>query len=188
MATCDCCGCVFASDYGTSEITGVGTVDDPFVLSTVDPAWQRPYARIIRTSGFQTISTGASYTALTLVTESFDVGNFWSAGAPTRLTAPENGMYIFGGTCGLVSVPTNTTIELGIRLNGSQLLTVVDQNQEAVHAAILEPRLLVTYQYFMNAGDYIELVIRHEAGSNRNTLNDTSEGTTFWIMYAGRVI
>src|SRR5688572_32190137 len=95
MAKCDCCGCVITEDYGTSQVVGTGSSDDPFVVSMVDPAWVRPAARVRRTTD-QLISNSI-FVPISFDTEVFDTGNFWVIGSPTLFTISEAGMYAFGG-------------------------------------------------------------------------------------------
>jgi hypothetical protein len=187
MAACDCCGCIFESDYGTSIITGTGTKPDPYQISIVDTAWIRPAARV-RRAALQAIPTGAAFTAITFDTEVFDQGgNFWVVAAPTRLTIPLSGLYIFGG-CGIWAGNATGTRELGVRLNGSTIIAVNDQPPDATSGAGNTPWQQITYQKILGEGDYLELVARQESGGSLNMTAEADDAIVFWIVYAGRTI
>jgi hypothetical protein len=187
MASCDCCGCVLDDDYGTSLVSGTGSSGDPFVVEMIDPGWQRPVARV-RNSASQLIASSTSvYTAVTFDTEVFDIGSFWDIGNPTRLTAPLDGIYLFGG--GVVWAANATGIrELGYRLNGTTILNTYDQSTDAVSGATNTPWMSSEYQWRLGVGDYVELVVRQESGGNLNITADGQNASVFWMMYAGRVV
>lgn len=186
MAKCDCCGCVFLSDYGTSTIVGEGSANDPYKVSMVDPTWLRPGARVRRTST-QSIATGASFTAISFDTEVFDQGNFWVVGSPTLFTIPETGMYIFGGNAIWAANATGTR-ELGFRLNGSTILLAVDQPPDPTNGGTTTIYAHAAYQSKLTAGDTLELVARQESAGALLVNPEADDSIVFWIVYAGKTI
>lgn len=187
MARCDCCGCVFESDYGTSTISGSGSQTDPYTVSIVDTAWIRPAARVRRTTN-QSIATGATFAPITFDTEIFDQGgNFWVVGAPTIFTIPLAGLYLFGG-CGLWAANATGTRELGIRLNGTTIVNVNDQPVESIHGGTFTPNSHVTGQSRLGIGDTLELVARQESGGPLNLTAEADESISFWIVYVGKTV
>ncbi len=187
MAKCDCCGCVFLSDYGTSTITGEGTATDPYVVSVVDPTWERPSARVRRTTTQSIPSTDATFTPITFNTAIFDTRTFWSAGAPTLITIPEQGLYVFGGN-GKWAANATGTREIGFRRNGSEILLVVDQPMEATNGGTTVPSSHASYQARLNAGDTLELIVRQESGGALDMTAEADNSIVFWIVYAGKVV
>lgn len=183
MARCDCCGCVFDSDYGTSIVTGSGTTVDPYIFSEVNADWVRPAARVERTTS-QSIPNN-TITAISFDTENFDTGGFWTVGSPTRLTVSEEGLYMFGG-CVLWPANTTGTRELGLRLNGT---TILQHNDQPVDPSLSIPYWQqVTYQAILTPTNYLELTARHEAGVSLNLMEEEHESMSFWIVYMGRAV
>src|SRR5688572_4835260 len=187
MAKCDCCGCVIAEDYGTSEVTGEGSSTDPYVVSLVDETWQRPAARVRRTTD-QLISHNI-FVPISFDTEVFDTGGFWVIGSPTLFTITEAGMYAFGG-CVRWGVNAEGTREVGFRKNGSTILLVNDQPVDATNGATVSPWQAASYQAPLAPGETLELVVRQEAsgGAALNTFTEADDSQVFWIVYLGRVI
>lgn len=66
-------------------------------------------ARVARTS--TSFNPAGSPTAITWSSAEFDVGGLWSAGNPTRLTAPTAGKYVVGA---YVGISTNIAWKLDI--------------------------------------------------------------------------
>lgn len=184
--TCDCCGCIFESDYGTTNVTGTGTHSNPYVVSKVEPTWIRPAARVRRTTN-QSIATGAAFAAITHDTPSFDTGNFWSASFPTRLVIPQTGLYLFGGSCMWQAAAAGTR-EIGIRLNGTTVLQLNDQPTDATSGATNTPWQSVGYQYRLSIGDYLELVVRQESAGALIVQSEFDDSPAFWIVYLGKTI
>jgi hypothetical protein len=187
MATCDCCGCNIVSDYGTTLVSGTGTHVDPYVISKVDSSWIRPAARV-RRAATQSIASGAAFAAVSFDTEIFDQGgNFWDPAFPTRLTIPQDGMYIFGG-CGLWAANATGTREIGFRINGSTVIQLNDQPTDTINGGTNTPWQSVGYQKRLGMGEYLELVVRQESGGALNLNAEADDSIVFWIVYAGRTI
>jgi len=186
MARCDCCGCEIASDYGTSTVVGDGSAATPFTISKIDPNWQRPHARVRRTTT-QSITPSGTFNAISFDTEVFDFGGFWVVGSPTLFTIPEDGMYIFGG-CGIWAANATGTRELGIRKNGTDIIMVCDSPPDGTNGATMTPRAHVTYQSPLVAGNTLELVARQESGGALNMTAEADDSIVFWIVYAGKKV
>lgn len=186
MANCSCCGCVLESDYGTSIVTGDGSQSNPYSIALVDPTWQRPAARVRRTTTQSIPLDLVNYTAASFDIEIFDTGNFWTIGSPTRFTITEPGIYLFGG-CFLWDNSGDGIREIGIRLNGTTLLLNNHQPTRITNEAGLINE--IEYQWKLNTGDYIELMARHENHiGSLNITPETESSIVFWIVYAGRTI
>lgn len=186
MGSCDCCGCIVESDYGTSIVTGGGTASDPYTIVLADPEWVRPAVRVRRTTN-QSIPTGASFAAVSFDTEVFDQGGFWDVGSPTLLTMPEEGLYIFGA-CAEWAANVTGTRELGFRLDGGTILQIDDQPVESNEGATLTPWMNLSYQYRLNAGSTLELVARQESGVALNLIAEADDSITFWAVYVGKIV
>lgn len=185
MAACDCCGCVFESDYGTSIVTGEGTATDPYIISMASVPFVRPAARVRRTTT-QSITPSGTFVPISFDTEIFDTDAIWTVGSPTEFTINTDGIYIFGG-CGLWAANGTGTRELAFRLNGSNIIQTNDQPAETTHAASTRWHH-ITYQYRLGAGDSLELLARQESGGALNMTAEAEDSIVFWIVYAGRVI
>lgn len=187
MARCDCCGCEFASDYGTSIVTGEGTNESPYVISQVDADWIRPVVQVRRTTD-QTVATGDSFTVISFDTVIFEEGaEFWDISNPTEIVIPEDGVYIFGA-CGKWAANATGIRELGFRLNGTEIIQINDQAPEATNWATLTPWMNLSYQKPLGAGSILELVARQESGGDLNLLAEADNSITFWAMYVGRFV
>lgn len=186
MGSCNCCGCVVESDYGTSVVIGEGTTTDPYVISLVNADWVRPAVHVRRTTN-QSIDTGATFTAVSFDTEVFDQEGFWSVGSPTLLTMPEEGLYIFGA-CAKWAANDTGTRELGFRLDGGTIIRIDDQPVESTSGATLTPWMNLSYQYRLNAGSTLELVARQESGGALNLVAEADDSITFWAIYAGKIV
>lgn len=185
MATCTCCGCVFASDYGTSVITGSGEPGDEYIISEVDASWIRPAARVRRTTD-QTIATGG-FAAISFDTEVFDTNNFWVVGSPTIFTIGLEGIYSIGGCIKWAANVTGTR-ELAIRKNGTTILNLDDQFVDANNGGTFTPWQTVTYNARLSVGDSLELLARQESGGNLNVTAEADDTSVFWIVYLGKTV
>lgn len=180
MSRCDCCGCQFADDYGTSTVSGSGTSADPFTVTRVDPAFVRPAVRV---TGGTVASVPNQATPLTVVpfnTEVFDTDNMWVIGSPTRLTLQRTGFYVFGAE---ILWPSNAT---GNRImewrhtpiSGSGAVALLDNRNDAPSGDYSRQ---LNYQWYFTAGDYLELYVGQVSGG---ALNMTS--SIAWAVYIGR--
>lgn len=187
MSACECCGCVVTDDYGTSIVTGEGTRLSPYYVELADPGWSRPVVRIRRNTS-QSIPNN-TLTPVTFSTEIFDIGGYWVIGSPTILTMPETGLYVFGGSGRWAANGTGTR-EMGFRRNGTQVLHINDNPSAPTIGAANALYHNVTYQYPLDAGDTLELVVRQESGGALNLFADGSsqESIVFWAAYMGRTI
>lgn len=123
-------------------------------------------------SGTQTISTGTP-TAVIFDTETRDDGGLWSGGAPTRLTAPSTGWYAGGGFVFWDGV-TGLGRRLLARLDGSTTLARASTIADANHN---DPSLCVSWQYYMTAGQYVDLAVDQNSGGDV----DVSAGAAAWM-------
>jgi len=151
--------------------------DDTVLRSTgTAPSWGNlPFSGALITRTTTQSINDSTETAITFTAETFDVGGYWDAGAPTRLTIPTTGYYIFGGQ---VSWATNTS---GIRdaklfVNGS-VINIETRNPVTGAFAIHH---IVTVRS-LSATDYVELYGRQTSGGALNL-----QGTqNLWIRFIG---
>jgi hypothetical protein len=138
-------------------------------------------ARVFRSTNQTGITSGDTYPAVSFDEDSgdgaFDEGGYWSGGAPTRLTIPDNGTYMFGGN---VVWDGNTTgrRDTKIRLNGDNSALLASVGQSVVGANTVQN--LSSIKQFA-AGDYIELIVFQDSGSNRDLLTSDTDAPVFWI-------
>lgn len=129
----------------------------------------KPTAYAYDTTATVAITT-ATWTAVTL-----NDGEAWDTDAihdlvtnPSRLTFTTPGIYLITYRAELAPDAGGTYREAGIRKNGATFLDVDRQAPNASLGARLGKSLV---QNFVN-GDYVELVVRHDKGSDLNLLGD----------------
>jgi len=91
-----------------------------------------------------------------------DDGGYWSAANPSRLTVSQAGWYIVQGTVGFAGPGVVTIYDAYISIN--RAYTRGGVSLTTIGTCYLSPFAIVR----LNAGDYVELVIRHMAGSAIN--------------------
>lgn len=188
MGACNCCGCVVESDYGTSIVTGDGTAAEPYTIALVDPTWVRPAVRIRRTTN-QSFPSTTGYGVVSFDTVVFEQGGeFWAAGAPTIITIPEDGLYIFGACGKWAAGNLAGARRIGFRLNGTTVILTDDQPLEATHGATLTPWMNLSYQYRLGIGDTLELVAHQNSGDSLNLVAEADDSITFWAVYVGKTV
>lgn len=115
-----------------------------------------------RRTASQSIPTSfPSEAAITWQSERWDYGGYWDSGAPTRFTVPPgcDGLHRMTG-CVEWAVNTTGSRRFRIRLNGATIIAVV-QDSAATSNNIVQ---IVTAEYDLVAGDYVEFMVAHGAG------------------------
>lgn len=113
-------------------------------------------------------STNAAITAgfplvVTFDTEVIDEDNFWDAGAPTRITIPEDGWYAINGQAAVDS-GGNDVLILEIRLNGNVVPRLrQDSYPQDPTISVGQVQGIV----YLELGDYLELFVTL-LSTNRN--------------------
>jgi lysophospholipase L1-like esterase len=126
-------------------------------------------------SGVQSI--GTTLTALTFDTESYDTNTYHdNVTNNTRFTVPTTGYYRLTG---LLNTDANAVARVGLRVNGSTYIGTVAAGNAG---ASIEGGVLITTEYSLTAGDYVELM--GYFGTTQNTKVGLN-GTTFSIQYLG---
>jgi len=130
------------------------------------PATQ-PYVRV-GLVGTQSIPN-ATYTAISFDTVRGDRGPspHWVSGSPTRLTCQVAGVYIIAWAVQFPASATGNTRLASARLNGATQLAYGGQMGLTWLAAAGGMGTDATL-YYLNVGDYIELMIYHDIGSAQN--------------------
>lgn len=127
-------------------------------------------ARVYKTAN-QSINSNTQ-TACTFDTVRFDTGVngsgadlFWAAGTPTRLTAPNTGLYEING---FLRWPAATVgpVAAYIRLNGTKILTAMEWTADGTEDIWIP----VATQYVLNANEYVELIAYQNSGGAVITL------------------
>lgn len=126
----------------------------------------------------QTITT-ATPTAISFSGVRFDVGGFWSAGSPTRLTLPFSTTYAIGASVRFAAIGTGYR-QAYILLDGATILgSAVEQNPTAAVDADLN---VPTTEQTLSAGSYIELVVYQNRGADLNILTAAAFSPELWIF------
>ena len=111
-------------------------------------------------------------TAISWESAQYDDDSYWTIASPTRITIPEDGRYLVGGsaTYGAMSSDTN----LLLALNGTARWTLIKiTTVAAVFSGVTS--LIV----FLSAADYIELTTTQNSGGAVNYVG--SAYPRFWI-------
>ena len=135
-----------------------------------------PLAHVSRTTN-QSIPTGSgAYTTILFDSERFDTANLHRIDADSgRLTAPIAGAYLVTANVSWVADPTPTATtarELNLRRNGSTLIARVVQLDGAANTVDQS----VTQVVRLNAGDFVEVVVRQTSGAARDVLSSGATG------------
>jgi hypothetical protein len=120
-------------------------------------------------SAAQTITTG-TITALAFNSERHDTDAFHdTVTTNTRLTVPAGlaGTYHIWATVDWAPVADSTWRFVGLRVNGSP--QIARQSGPNVNSATFTLTQNVSCDYVLAVGDYVEVVVRHERGSNLDT-------------------
>lgn len=170
MATC--CGCHVVNDYGTSTVGGSGSVVDPFFLSRVDPDFQRPLLRLIRTNVAQTL-VADTLTVITFETEIFSSPTtWWSPVAPSSIVVPTTGVYLIGLQVMFFTAGAGVK-ELVLTQSGADIYRTEDNTTTSAEN-------FVVYQIRANAGEILQAKTRSVGGGSVHAI--------FWACYLGKVV
>jgi hypothetical protein len=149
-------------------------------FTTLGGLGARPTARVTHNAD-QAITT-ATPTALAFNTESFDTdGMHDNSTNNERLTFQTAGKWIIGGNVTWENVAAGEYRQAAIRLNGSTTIAEV-MGPETVTAGHLRQSVVTLYE--MSVGDYVELVVQHDRGSNLNLRSQGSQSPIFWATLA----
>jgi len=160
---------------------GPGTATIPVYMlgNTIAGAGSGYNARIYR-STVQGIPTGVS-TAISFDSIRYNNGPLWAIGTPTRMTAPVTGRYLIGGGVLMTGVPADHVV-LSVRLNGT---TFIARQDDTSNAASVSKGPNVNTIYRLNATDYVELLIFHDAASSQNVAASGNTSPEFWMEFLG---
>lgn len=139
-------------------------------------------ARVYK-SGTQTLSTSVALpgTAITFDSERYDTDLFHDTGSNTsRLTIPQTGYY---------SIKANIAFDNGTsgRRYGTLLVdgtTIIDRRLHAFGDSA-DVIINLSTDYFLTAGQYVEVYARQESGGNLDIVNTSNGATEFMIHLIG---
>lgn len=139
-------------------------------------------ARIYRTTN-QAIAT-ATLTAFAPDTADFDAGSptpFWSAGSPSRLTAPQAGKYTVG--CSILwDASTTGNRSVYVVKNGTTATRLAGEQMIANASGVLN--LATTLN--LTTSDYIEFYVNQNSGGSVNVAG-TEQISQMWISLVGTI-
>lgn len=207
----DVCNCEIVSNAPTTTVTGSGTGADPFEVEanlSGDPAdiscgtdgllgefparlLSAPRARVT-IEGERGIAAGAG-TFISFDRVVYDTDAFFNPANPTRLTAPVAGVYGVGG-CGTLTAPSVTPgtddWQVGIRFNGGDFIAYRTRAFLAADVgnipglAIIDALPLYT-EYFLTAGQYVELEERHTYTAGLDAVLKGHYGPMMFMSWLG---
>lgn len=140
-----------------------------------------PSARVYN-SAAQTITTG-TITPITFDSERFDRWGMHSTSSNTsRLTVPYGGIYYIGGCVGWSSSAAGNYRDMGIRVDGSTIISY-DRDLSVVTGLHIHQ---INTLWSLQAGQYVELIVQHDKGSDLDTYQAASYAPEFWIQWQSR--
>lgn len=110
------------------------------------------------------VVTNNSWTRITFTTEQEDTDNAWDN---SRFTVPagKGGMYLFTGLCTVQNLNDGSKMVVAIRINGVLAFLLSRGTVGATDIAGFGGAA----RYLLNAGDYAEMYVFHDHGSDRST-------------------
>lgn len=146
-----------------------------FQKNSVDFVRVKNYAALVLKSGSQTVAS-ASDVAMSWGFIQLNDGPMFNAGSPTRLTVP-NGVKrvrLVGNVRCFVGSVTNVLLQLFMRKNGSAFNGAPFQTSIASGGPYNHSLCVTSPVIPVTAGDYFELFVRQNTGSNITVLQDSS--------------
>ena len=121
-------------------------------------------------------------TAVTWAAVNSDAWGCWNAASPTYLSAPLTGRYMATAQVEFAG-DADGFRQAWIRRNGSDVLGYVKQ----ISAAAASPTNMVvaTGAFDMTKADYVELVVRHNAGNDLVLNRDSTHNPHLTLIYLG---
>lgn len=162
-------------------LTSVATADLANGAVTPPKIGTLPHVRVRNSTNISIANNTA--TALTFDTERWDSENIHSTVTNTsRLTCVTAGLYEIKMQA-LWDVNATGVREGYIRLNGTTLLALEDKNATSV--AAIGTGQLVTTQYRLIVGDYVEAVVAQTSGGALNILAGGNYSPEFMMTWVG---
>jgi hypothetical protein len=130
------------------------------------------YARVHRNAALS-IPNNAQ-TAITFDTIETNVGGLFVAGSPDRFTIQQNGVYLFGGVCGLAGAAGGANRLLFIQLAGANL---VEQSGPVGPTVFFAMSTIAA----LTAGQAMQLIVYQDSGGALALNVAGTPQPTFWI-------
>lgn len=172
---------IYATGASTVARLGIGSNGQILTVSGGLPTWGSGAsivgARVYRTTDLTGIVSSTD-TVIPWDAESFDTDTIHDTVTNTsRLTAKTAGYYSIGATVRWENNNVGSIHQTRIRLNG----TTDIEWAELTPVSPLTQKVLTVYQ--MGVGDYVEIVVRHDSGSNRLLQHGTGTESLHAFMY-----
>ena len=136
-------------------------------------------ARVYRATN-QTIVT-ATLTAISFSNERYDTDTIWVLGAPTRLTCRTPGKYLIGACVRLDNITDLIQYECMLREGGATIVAY-----ELRHSGQTGGKMLcISTIYDLATADYLEVLVQHAAGADRDVISTGNYSPEFWMQKVG---
>lgn len=154
-----------ADRIADTQITNAATAGlVPIGTGAGTAAWGTPDGAAVYNSAVEAI-TSAVLTPLTFDSEYYDNGGLHSTSSNTsQLTAQKAGKYLISGQVLWASTPTARELKLVIRKGGTVYLAMLDE--EFINTS--GPSQNISALAHLAAGEYVELLVNQNTGSNLN--------------------
>ena len=188
MSDTFCCGCDFESDYGTSVVTGDGSVADPFSIIQVDPLFNRPVVR--STLQIDRSIPNNTPTAVQWTGVLFDSNNMFSLNNDTRLTVQVAGFYLMGYQIVWPGAAVGVYKTMAFRSNGTTTL----ESSTRLETGAFSQAHNGSYLWYFAANEYVELVLTQVSGGaltipGTQELDSAALGVSgMWMTYLGKKV
>lgn len=136
---------------------------------------------LLAKSSAQAITTGTTATTLTWNSATHDTDSFYAGANPSRLTVPADGYAMVYGGVRWATVSSATGRMARFKKNGATFAGGGGQALAAPGSTSGSRLVLVSALVAVSSGDYFEMEVAHERGSNLNVNADNA--TYFGIRY-----
>lgn len=158
-------------------------------VEAFDTAWKpaQGYAGSLATKGStQAITSGGTFTQVTFNAADHDTHNYFD-NVNDRFTCPTglSGMYEVHAQIDWEAMVGTSAIRARIRKNGSTVLAAKSLGN--LDSATTDSVMDIDAEVQLSEGDYVELLVSQNSGSNRNVAGDGTVGssTNFGLVYQG---
>jgi uncharacterized protein DUF2793/endosialidase-like protein len=126
-----------------------------------------PLGAVVQRVATQSIAPNVN-TAVIWDTETRDENGYWTSGAPTRLTVPATGWHAITAFIQW-DTTTGVTRIVNVRVNGTAYIAVVSEGNAGV-----DQRQSVAVNWYLTAGDYVEIVVFQSTAGARTLTGNAS--------------
>jgi hypothetical protein len=137
---------------------------------------------VTRRTAAQTITTG-TWTALSWSDAPQNPSALWASGSPTRVTAQKTGLYMLGATANFTT--SNCEHYIRFKKNGASVQPVNELVGHDPASTFAQARVHVAQSMYLSVGDYVEVEVFHNLGSNLTIAADQEYAQCWGFLVQG---